>query len=73
MDCRLIPLDPQGRGYTAGVTNGILYLLDTWHGTAQKVFDFNSIAPGASPQVMAVSSDGKNLYVPIDDPHGGCH
>lgn len=71
MDCRLIPFDPQGRGYTAGVNNGILYLLDTQHGTAKKVFDFNSIAPGASPQVMAVSSDGKNLYVPIDDPHGG--
>lgn len=71
MDCRLIPHDPQGRGYTAGVNNGILYLLDTRHGTAQKVFDFNSIAPGASPQVMAASSDGKHLYVPIDDQNGG--
>jgi 56kDa selenium binding protein (SBP56) len=71
MDCRLIPLDPQGRGYTAGVNNGMLYLLDTQHGTAQKVFDFNTIVPDASPQVMAASSDGRHLYVPIDDPHGG--
>jgi selenium-binding protein 1 len=70
MDCRLIPQDPQGRGYTAGLNDGILYLLDTPHGTAQKVFDFNSIAPGASPQVMAASSDGKHLYVPIRDKNG---
>jgi selenium-binding protein 1 len=66
MDTHLIPHDPQGRGYTAGVDNGLLYLLDTAQGTARPVFDFNALLPGASPQVMVTSADGRRLFVPLD-------
>ncbi len=65
MDCRLIPHDPRGRGYTAGLTNGMLYLIDTQDGTERPVFDFNTVAHGAAPQLMDLSADGTRLFVPI--------
>jgi hypothetical protein len=38
MDVRLIPGDPLGRAYTAGMFDGFVYLIDTFAGTASKVF-----------------------------------
>ena len=65
MDCRLIPHDTAGRAYTAGLTNGLLYLVDTQHGTAHPVLDFNTVLPGATPHLMDLSADGSRLFVPI--------
>src|SRR5215472_13738632 len=39
MDVRLIPGDPLGRAYTAGMFDGFVYLVDTFAGTATTVFD----------------------------------
>jgi selenium-binding protein 1 len=65
MDCRLIPHDPQDRAYTAGLTNGLLYLVDTQSGTERPVFDFNVLVHGAAPQLMDLSADGTRLYIPL--------
>jgi hypothetical protein len=43
IDVRLIPDDPQQRGYTAGMLDDKLYLLNTRNGTARPVFDFSTI------------------------------
>ena len=66
IDVRLIPGDERGRGYTAGMGAGQLYLLDTRAGTAKAVFDFNSIAKGGWPQLMRMTRDGKRLFVTMN-------
>jgi selenium-binding protein 1 len=71
MDVKFIPKDPQVRAYTAGFTNGLLYLIDPRAGTARVVYDLNTIDPGASPQVMVVSPDGRRLFIPMDSRDGG--
>src|SRR6476660_5186783 len=45
MDVRLIPGDPLGRAFTAGMFDGFVYLVDTRAGTARKVFDCETIVP----------------------------
>ena len=45
MDVKLIPRDPQGRAFTAGMFDGFVYLVDTAHGTAKVVFDCETIVP----------------------------
>jgi selenium-binding protein 1 len=45
MDVKLIPKDPLGRGFTAGMFDGLVYLIDTKNGTAQVVFDCETIVP----------------------------
>jgi selenium-binding protein 1 len=71
MDVKGIPHDPRGCAYTAGLLNGKLYLVDPIAGTARTVYDLNSIAPGAAPQVMVLSTDGKRLFVPMESKKGG--
>jgi WD40 repeat protein len=66
IDVKLIPGDPRGRGFTAGMLNDQLYLLDTRHGTARAVFDFASIVKGGWPQLMRVTSDGRRLFVSMN-------
>jgi selenium-binding protein 1 len=68
MDVRLIPSDPQGRAYTIGMFDGMLYLVDTTQGTAKPVFDFSPIVPGtpipgAMPQIIEMTGDGQRLFV----------
>lgn len=46
IDVRLIPGDPNARGFTAGMLDDQLYLIDPWAGTARSVFDFGSIQKG---------------------------
>ena len=36
MDVKLIPSDPLGRAFTAGMFDGFVYLVDTMNGTAQR-------------------------------------
>ena len=65
MDCRLIPGDPQGRGYVGGSGNGILYLFNSATGTEQEAFDVNAAVGGAvRTQYSSMSADGTRLYVP---------
>jgi selenium-binding protein 1 len=71
MEVRFIPGDPEARAYTAGFVNGLLYLVSPEAGTARPVFNLNTLDPGASPQVMTVSPDGRRLFVPMDSARGG--
>jgi selenium-binding protein 1 len=70
MDVKFIPQDPQVQAYTAGFTNGLLYLVDPLAGTARVVYDLNTIDPGASPQVMVASPDGRRLFIPMNSRNG---
>jgi hypothetical protein len=71
MEVRFIPGDPQARAYTAGFTNGLLYLVSPYADAARPVFNLNTIDPGASPQVFTVSADGRRLFMPMDSRRGG--
>ncbi len=66
IDVKLIPRDAAGRGYTAGMIDDKLYLLDTAAGTAKPVFDFSSIAKGGWPQLMRMTADGKHLFITMN-------
>lgn len=66
IDVKLIPGDPKERGYTAGMLNDTLYLLDTRNGTARAVFDFANIQKGGWPQLMRVTSDARRLFVSMN-------
>jgi hypothetical protein len=68
MDVRLIPGDPLGRAYTAGMFDGFVYLIDTFAGTARKVFDCETIIPhvevpvrGGMTQILAMPNSGDRL------------
>ncbi len=66
IDVRLIPGDPLDRGYTAGMLDDQLYLIDPNAGTATPVFDFGSIQKGGWPQLMRVTADGRRLFVTMN-------
>jgi selenium-binding protein 1 len=66
IDVKLIPGDPHERGYTAGMLDDQLYLLDTQQGTARAVFDFSSISKGGWPQLMRVTSDARRLFISMN-------
>ena len=70
MDCLLVPKNKQDLGYVGGTGNGELYLFNPNAGTAEPVFDFDSLTPDAQTQVMAVSADGSRLFVPYQSPTG---
>src|SRR5262249_35679764 len=67
MDVRLIPRDPSGRAYTAGIFNGLIYLVDPTAGTATAAFNCADVVPhvdapmGAMPQILQVTADGSRL------------
>jgi len=66
IDVKLIPGDRHERGYTAGMLDDKLYLLDTRRGTARAVFDFSTISEGGWPQLMQVTRDGKRLFISMN-------
>ncbi len=66
IDVKLIPHDPGGRGFTAGMLDGHLYLFDPHSGTARSVFDFGAIAKDGWPQLMRITSDGTRLFVSMN-------
>src|SRR3954469_15978940 len=45
MDVRLIPGDPRGRAYTAGMFDGLIYLIDPAAGMAAVAFDCETVVP----------------------------
>ncbi|HEY7172032.1 MAG TPA: selenium-binding protein SBP56-related protein [Vicinamibacterales bacterium] len=68
MDVKLIPRDPLGRAFTAGMFDGMVYLVDTRSGTAQVVFDCENIVPhidvpvrGGMTQLIAMPRTGDRL------------
>jgi 56kDa selenium binding protein (SBP56) len=68
MDVKMIPGDPQGRAFTAGMFDGLVYLVDTIGGTAEVVFDCENIVPhvevpvrGGMTQLLAITSTGDRL------------
>ena len=68
MDVKLIPGDPQGRAFTAGMFDGLVYLVDTTAGTAKVVFDCEDIVPhvevpvrGGMTQLLAMPESGDRL------------
>ena len=63
---RLIPGDPFARGYTAGMLDDKLYLIDPNAGTATSVFDFGSIQKGGWPQLMRMTQDGTRLFITMN-------
>jgi hypothetical protein len=68
MDVKMIPHDPLGRAITAGMFDGLVYLVDTIGGTAEVVFDCENIVPqievpmrGGMTQLLAITSKGDRL------------
>ena len=66
IDVKLIPADPEGRAYTAGMLDDKLYLVDTRQGTATAVFDFKTISSGGWPQLMRMTRDGRRLFITMN-------
>lgn len=66
IDVKLIPHDGAARGYTAGMLDDQLYVLDTRAGTARAVFDFGAIAKGGWPQLMRMTRDGRRLFISLN-------
>ncbi len=68
MDVKLIPGDPFRRAFTAGMFDGLVYLVDTTAGTAKVVFDCETIVPhvevpvrGGMTQLLAMPESGDRL------------
>jgi len=68
MDVKLIPGDPQGRAFTAGMFDGLVYLVHPDRGTAEVVFDCEDIVPhievpvrGGMVQLLAMPKSGDRL------------
>jgi selenium-binding protein 1 len=68
MDVKLIPGDPKARAFTAGMFDGLVYLVDTLNGTAKVVFDCENIVPhievpvrGGMTQLLAIPDSGDRL------------
>jgi hypothetical protein len=68
MDVKLIPGDRHQRAFTAGMFDGLVYLVDPNHGTAQTVFDCEDIVPhievpvrGGMVQLLAMPRSGDRL------------
>lgn len=66
IDVGLIPGDPHARGYTAGMLDDRLYLIDPHAGTATSVFDFSQIHKGGWPQLMRMTRDGTRLFITMN-------
>ena len=66
IDVKLIPGDHGARGFTAGMLDDQLYLIDSTQGTARAVFDFSTIAKGGWPQLLQISRDGKRLFISMN-------
>lgn len=68
MDVKLIPGDPLQRAFTAGMFDGLVYLVDTLAGTARMVFDCEDIVPhvevpvrGGMTQLLQMPKSGDRL------------
>ena len=70
MDVKMLPHDPHGYGYTAGMFDGYIYLINPDRDTGTPVFNLSTVTPhvdtpepGGMPQIMAVPQCGDRLIV----------
>jgi selenium-binding protein 1 len=68
MDVKLLPRDPNGIGYTGGMFDGFVYMIDPKKGTATPAFDYANVFPpvetpvrGGMGQIMATPKSGDRL------------
>ena len=68
MDVKMAPNDPRGLGYTAGMFDGHIYLIDPIAGTGEAVFDLSTVTPhvdtpvtGGMGQILATPQSGDRL------------
>lgn len=69
MDVKLIPHDPHLRGFTAGMLDNKLYLINPKAGAATPVYDFSAFAvPNASiwPQLIWITRNGDRMFVTLN-------
>jgi DNA-binding beta-propeller fold protein YncE len=69
MDVKMLPRDPHGYGYTSGMFDGHIYLIDP-AGSGVPVFDLSKVkphvdtpVPGGMGQIMATPQSGDRLIV----------
>jgi DNA-binding beta-propeller fold protein YncE len=68
MDVKMLPKDPHGYGYTAGMFDGHIYLIDPIRGTGVAAFDCDTVTPhvdtpviGGMGQILATPQSGDRL------------
>lgn len=68
MDVKLLLRDPDGIGYTGGMFDGFIYMIDPKHGAATPAFDYATVVPhvdtsvrGGMNQIMAMPKSGDRL------------
>jgi len=74
MEVKLIPHDPGLRGYSGGMYDGFVYLIDTVAGTATPVIDCDSLIPpglvpphDGRPQLFTITQDDTRLIFGLFD------
>ena len=68
MDVKLLPGDPNGIGYTAGMFDGYLYMIDPRQNSATVAFDFSTVEQSNSasmPQILATPRSGNRLIASL--------
>jgi len=70
MDVKMLPKDPLGLGYTAGMFDGHIYAIDPIAGTGVVAFDLRNVTPhvqtgvsGGMGQILAAPQSGDRLIV----------
>ena len=70
MDVKMLPKDPMGIGYTAGMFDGHIYAIDPVAGTGTPAFDMATVTPhvntdvsGGMGQILAAPQSGDRLIV----------
>lgn len=70
MDVKMLPKDPDGYGYTSGMFDGHIYLIDPERGIGTPVFDLSTVepnvdtpVPGGMGQIMATPQSGDRLIL----------
>jgi hypothetical protein len=68
MDVKMLPKDPHGYGYSAGMFDGHIYLIDPIAGTGVAAFASATVTPhvntpviGGMPQILATPQSGDRL------------
>jgi selenium-binding protein 1 len=70
MDVKMLPKDPHGYGYTSGMFDGHIYLIDPTRSTGEIAFDLSTVkphvdssTPGGMGQIMATPQSGDRLLI----------
>jgi selenium-binding protein 1 len=70
MDVKMLPKDRHGYGYTSGMFDGHIYLIDPTRGTGTSVFDLSTVkphvdtpVPGGMGQILATPQSGDRVII----------